>query len=142
MWTKGHQKLVLTLWVFSSLNSVLACTKNDTIIYYAYECSVDPELVLAVIEAESSFCLDALSRVGAVGIIQFMPATAAGLGVDPVQNIYGDSKYLRQRCDQCKNWTRAVAAYNAGPQAVLEYAGVPPHKETCAYLLKVHSYHV
>ncbi len=149
MWTKEYLKFMLALWAFSNLSSGWACTKlEDTVAwanYYAFEFSVDPDLVLALIEAESSFCLDAVSSKGAIGVMQLMPATAADLGVDPynpVQNIYGGTKYLRQLFDQFQNWTLAVAAYNAGPNAVLAYEGIPPFNETRAYLLKVHGYYV
>lgn len=72
--------------------------------------------------------------------MQFMPGTAAGLGIDPhdpVQSINGAATYLKQLYDQFGDWKLAVAAYNAGPGAVKKYGGVPPYAETQAYVQKV-----
>ena len=102
---------------------------------------VDPKLVAAVAEVESNGNQDAVSSVGAIGVMQLMPDTAASLGVDPYnkqQNIEGGAKYLRQLLDTFGGDTRkAVAAYNAGPGAVKDYGGVPPYKETQNYVNKV-----
>ena len=102
---------------------------------------VDPKLVAAVAEVESNGNQDAVSPVGAIGVMQLMPDTAASLGVDPYnkqQNIEGGAKYLRQMLDTFGGDTRkAVAAYNAGPGAVKDYGGVPPYKETQNYVKKV-----
>ena len=102
---------------------------------------VDPKLVAAVAEVESNGNQDAVSSVGAIGVMQLMPDTAASLGVDPYnkqQNIEGGAKYLRQMLDTFGGDTRkAVAAYNAGPGAVKDYGGVPPYKETQNYVNKV-----
>ncbi len=102
---------------------------------------VDPKLVAAVAEVESNGNQDAVSSVGAIGVMQLMPDTAASLGVDPYnkqQNIEGGAKYLRQMLDTFGGDTRkAVAAYNAGPGAVKDYGGVPPYKETQNYVKKV-----
>jgi soluble lytic murein transglycosylase-like protein len=99
-------------------------------------------LLKAVARSESSFRSDAVSRAGAVGVMQLMPATAAGLGVtdplDPEQNIMGGAKYLRQQLDAFDGDTRlALAAYNAGPGNVRKYGGVPPFEETQNYVRKV-----
>ena len=87
------------------------------------------------------FNQDAVSSVGAIGVMQLMPDTAASLGVDPYnkqQNIEGGAKYLRQMLDTFGGDTKkAVAAYNAGPGAVKDYGGVPPYKETQNYVNKV-----
>ena len=102
---------------------------------------VDARLLSAVAEAESGDNQDAISPAGAIGTMQLMPETAASLGVDPYdkqQNIEGGAKYLRELLDTfAGDTTKAVAAYNAGPQAVKEYGGVPPYQETQNYVNKV-----
>ncbi|WP_102127576.1 lytic transglycosylase domain-containing protein [Deinococcus planocerae] len=101
---------------------------------------IDQGLLRALLWTESHFCTNAVSPVGALGLGQLMPKTAAALGVDPHdphQNVYGAARYLRQMWDQFQNWTHALAAYNAGPGAVQRYQGVPPYAETQAYVRKV-----
>ena len=106
---------------------------------------LDPALVKAVIAAESNFSPQAVSRAGAQGLMQLMPKTALGLGVeDPFkapENVSGGSKYLRQMLDRYGDLTRALAAYNAGPKAVDRYNGVPPYPETKAYVKRVLAYY-
>lgn len=110
----------------------------ETIQRAAQKYGVDPKLVSAVAEVESGFNPNAVSNAGAVGIMQLMPETAASLGVNPYdaqQNIDGGTHYLRQMMDAFPgDLRRAVAAYNAGAQAVREYGGVPPYGETQAYV--------
>ena len=108
----------------------------------AVKYGVDPKLVSAVAEAESSRRPDAVSSAGAVGVMQLMPETAKALGVnnvyDPAQNIDGGAKYLKEMLDDFGGDVRsAVAAYNAGPQGVKAYGGVPPYAETQNYVNKV-----
>jgi len=105
---------------------------------------LDPALVKAVIHVESKFDSSGVSPKGALGVMQLMPATARRLGVknlrDPIQNIYGGSKYLRHLLDMFDNDLRlALAAYNAGPAKVRHYNGVPPYPETQNYVKKVMS---
>jgi soluble lytic murein transglycosylase-like protein len=103
---------------------------------------VDPALVKAVIHAESRFNPDARSRRGAIGLMQLMPSTAKLLGVsDPrrvTDNIEGGVKYLAKLLKLFKgNLNHCIAAYNAGEGAVVRYGGVPPYRETRAYVQKV-----
>ena len=100
--------------------------------------SLNRDLLEAVAWRESGFRQTALSPKGAVGVMQIMPATALGLGVDRYdlhQNIEGGAAYLRLMLDRYSgNLTMALAAYNAGPGAVDRYRGVPPFRETQAYV--------
>lgn len=103
---------------------------------------VDTYLARAIIQAESAFNYKARSHVGALGLMQLMPSTAERFGVmdpfDPRQNITGGCKYLRWLTDYFKgDLTKVIAAYNAGESAVQRYKGVPPYKETRAYVPKV-----
>ncbi len=103
---------------------------------------VPKDLLKAIAKAESNFDPNATSGAGAQGIMQLMPATARGLGVtdsyDPYQNIMGGAKYISQMLDKFNgNVKLALAAYNAGPNNVAKYGGVPPFKETQNYVVKV-----
>lgn len=103
---------------------------------------VDDKLALAVASAESSLRPDAVSPAGAVGVMQLMPETAQSLGVknihDPRENIDAGVRYLRQMLNTFGgDASKAIAAYNAGPEAVRQYGGVPPYSETQAYVNKV-----
>ena len=108
----------------------------------AREHRLDPALVHAVISAESAYNPQAVSRAGAMGLMQLMPATAKRFGVnnpfDPVANMRGGARYLRILLDQFKNVNLAVAAYNAGEGAVSRYGNrIPPYEETQTYVSRV-----
>ncbi len=103
---------------------------------------LDPDLVLAVVQAESDFDPRARSPKGALGLMQLLPTTARRFGVrrifDPVENLKGGMAYLRWLLSRFRGDVRlAVAAYNAGEQAVDHYQGVPPYPETRTYVKRV-----
>lgn len=106
---------------------------------------IDPALLYGLIEQESGFDPSARSGAGALGLTQLMPGTAASLGVaeplDPAEAIAGGARYLAQLLGQFGgNTDDALAAYNAGPDAVRQYGGVPPYPETEQYVSKVLGY--
>ncbi|TWA64479.1 Sel1 repeat-containing protein [Azospirillum brasilense] len=105
---------------------------------------LDPDLVLAVIAVESGYRVDVVSEKNAMGLMQLIPETAERFGVtkpfDPEQNLRGGMKYLRWLLAYFDgNVTLALAGYNAGEGAVVQYKGVPPYRETQDYVVKVHS---
>lgn len=94
----------------------------------------------AMVKIESNYSHSAVSRAGAVGLAQLMPTTAVYLGVDasdPIQNLDGGARYLLEQMADFENLTLALAAYNAGPEAVRKYGGVPPFDETQSHIVKV-----
>lgn len=98
---------------------------------------VPEDLFLRLVQQESGWNPSARSPKGATGLAQLMPGTAARLGVDaadPHQNLEGGARYLRMMYDRFGNWRLALAAYNAGPEAVEKYGGVPPYSETRNYV--------
>lgn len=106
---------------------------------------VPAAIVKAVIHAESAFDVSAVSRAGAMGLMQLMPGTARELGVlDPFradENVHGGARYLRYLHDRYGSWTFTLAAYNAGPTAVDRHEGIPPYAETQAYVRRVLTYY-
>jgi hypothetical protein len=115
---------------------------SDTVNSVSSSYHLDPDLVNSVIHAESGFNAHAISRKGAQGLMQLMPQTAAKLGVenafDPAANVDGGSRYLRELIERYHfDLVKALAAYNAGPQRVEQYHGVPPYAETHAYVARI-----
>lgn len=113
---------------------------------YSRAHNLSPALVKAIIRAESNGNRFAISRKGAQGMMQLMPFTSKRLKVndpfDPVENIEGGVKYIRELLDEFQgNVTHAVAAYNAGPAAVRKYGGIPPYQETRVYVKRVMDYY-
>ncbi len=102
---------------------------------------LDPALVYAVVQTESAFQPGAVSHKGAKGLMQLMDGTAEELGVqqsfDPRENLQGGCAYLRRQLDQFESLEHALAAYNAGPNAVKQYGGIPPFGETVQYVSRV-----
>lgn len=123
-----------------SKNKIAQTVQNTALKY-----GVNPNLALAVANAESNLNQEAISPVGAVGVMQLMPDTARALGVEDInnlsQNIDGGVRYLKQMLDTFGgDVNKAVAAYNAGPGAVKKYNDIPPYRETQQYVARVNSY--
>lgn len=121
---------------------------TNAICYASAQYQVDPLLITAVMETESHFSFGTFyttSSAGAIGLMQLMPDTASAIGVnpfDPLDNVLGGASYLRTCLDDFAKYgdyavTDAVAAYNAGPQAIYNYGGCPPYAETQDYIVKV-----
>lgn len=108
----------------------------------AAQYGLDPDLVAAVVRTESGFRTRAVSPKGAMGLMQLMPSTARLLGVEDAfdgrDNVFGGCKYLRSLIDQFNGDLKlALAAYNAGPEAVARHNGIPPYPETQNYVRQV-----
>ena len=115
----------------------------------AIRTGLPPEILLSIAKIESAFQTNALSPKGAIGVMQLMPGTARALNVNPHdtgENIDGGARLLRDLLLQYEQYPdqvyRALSAYNAGPGAVQKYNGIPPYRETQAYVEKVlNEYH-
>ena len=118
----------------------------DQIDRAAAEYKIPAELIRAVIAVESAGDTSAVSHRGAIGLMQLMPHTAGQMfvedPVDPAQNIFGGTRYLRHLANEfAGDMMLVLAAYNAGPEAVRKYRGVPPYEETRQYVKKVLGYY-
>ena len=101
---------------------------------------IPEDLFLRLVQRESAWNPGAVSHKGAVGLAQLMPGTAALLRVDinmPAENLDGGARYLRMMHDRFGSWPLALAAYNAGPEAVARHGGIPPYGETRAYVAAI-----
>lgn len=99
--------------------------------------NVPEDLFARLVQQESGWNPAALSHKGAIGLAQLMPQTARALGVnpaDPLENLEGGARYLARQFREFGSWRLALAAYNAGPEAVKKHGGVPPYKETRNYV--------
>ena len=119
---------------------------NHIIIEAGNKYGIDPALLKAIIMAESGYNHLAISKKGAVGLMQLMPQTADALGVediyDPHHNVHGGAKYFRQLLNKFNgNLELALAAYNAGTTKVRKYNGIPPYRSTRIYIKKVIEYY-
>ena len=101
---------------------------------------IPEDLFARLVQQESGWNPAAVSHKGALGLAQLMPGTAALLGVDPAdpkQNLDGGARYLRRQFERFGDWRLALAAYNAGPEAVARHGGVPPYAETKGYVVAI-----
>lgn len=140
-----HPALVTRLCYRPALLPRLSAAETQAIIHAAaVNYDVPAAFVKSIMAAESNFNPAAISGRGAIGLMQLMPETAQQYGVDPTipaENVEGGTHYLRvlmTRYRRSRNWLRRViAAYNAGPSVVDRYRGVPPYRETRAYVGRV-----
>ena len=147
-WVKNHTRNLPTLnpAVSVEMSSFVPLRPEDAYEELIQEAAtlyeLDADLIRAVMRTESAFNPAAVSPVGAMGLMQLMPALAKEMGVqdpfDPRQNVMGGSKYLKQLLDAHRgNVKLALASYNAGPGNVRRYRGIPPFKETRNYVKKI-----
>lgn len=138
--SKAFQKALNTKTVSEKISS--ATSYKDIFIEASKKYGVSYDLLTAMAQQESGFNPDAVSRSGAMGIMQIMPETAKGLGLehpfDAYENIMAGAKYISQKLKEFGgNVDNALAAYNAGSSAVKEYGGVPPYGETQSYVKNI-----
>jgi len=127
---------------FAPATAKQPATFNDVVSGASDRYRLDADLVNSVIHAESGFHARAVSRKGAQGLMQLMPATASQLGVtdafNPKENVDGGTRYLRELLERYNfDLIKALAAYNAGPHRVEQYHGVPPYYETQVYVARI-----
>jgi soluble lytic murein transglycosylase-like protein len=143
VWPDPQRLAPLTVPYWAGTAAVpFAATVQRAALYY----QLPPELIWAVIKVESNFRNRAVSKVGARGLMQLMPRTAAAIGLrdplDPEQNILGGAYYLRHLANRYRGDIYfTLAAYNAGPGTVQRYGGIPPYPETLSYIRKVLRYY-
>jgi soluble lytic murein transglycosylase-like protein len=122
-------------------NDEILTKYGDYINQASAQTSLDPTLIMSVIKVESNGDASAVSSAGAKGLMQLIDSTASDYGVtevfDPQQNIEAGSRFLKDLMDRFGSLRTALAAYNAGPGNVTRYGGIPPFKETQAYVEKV-----
>jgi len=146
-WLKGKYLAANTEYRSSSISGKKAeRVLHPIVIQAASRHQIDPALVKAIIMAESGYNTRAISKKGAKGLMQLMPATAQALGVEdvfnPKQNISGGVRYFKKLVTQFDGDVKlALAAYNAGSRNVRHYQGIPPFKATRYYIKKVFEYY-
>lgn len=133
-----------TLILLLNLNLAWACQLSQDLYFTLEDAAhlngLEPALLEALIWQESRYCTEVVSGRGAIGLGQLLPTTAESLGVnpyDPSENLYGAAAYLREQWDRFGDWDLALAAYNAGPAAVLKVGGIPVNGETEFYVPSV-----
>ncbi len=138
----SEKKSISSPFIRNTPNGATALRLDEVVNSASGRYRLDPDLVNSVIKAESGFNARAVSPKGAQGLMQLMPGTASTLGVpnafDPQANVEGGTKYLRELLERYDfDLVKALAAYNAGPQRVEQFKGVPPYYETRAYVARV-----
>ena len=136
------RRTLLILFSFASTAWASTAPFNQNVADAARRAHLDPKLVQAVVEVESNYNERAVSRKGAMGLMQVMPATAGELGIhqpfNALDNLQGACQYLRRLINRYSGDLKlALAAYNAGPHNVDRYKGIPPFKETRKYVKRV-----
>jgi soluble lytic murein transglycosylase-like protein len=144
--TLHYAPIVVPARFRSSASATAPAEIGEIVGHYSRQYHLPPNLVLALIKAESNFNVAAVSPAGARGLMQLMPGTAAEMGVsnifDPAENIAGGTQYLSKMLQLFNgDTTLALAAYNAGPGAVMKHNGVPPYNETRTYIQRVNGYY-
>ena len=112
----------------------------ETVMYFSNKYKVSSDLIFAIIDQESNYNHKDSSSAGAIGLMQIIPATANYLKINPynsTQNIEGGVRYFKEMLNKYQKTSLALAAYNAGPGAVVQYNGVPPYSETQHYVKTV-----
>jgi soluble lytic murein transglycosylase-like protein len=132
-------KIFIVMMLMSG--GALSSPYSKIILKNSLKLNINPELITLLIRTESEFNPKAVSPVGAEGLMQLMPKTAKRFGVldsfDPRDNIEGGTKYISYLLHRYGYIDYALAAYNAGEDAVEKYGGIPPYPETQNYILKI-----